>query len=48
MRPINFTIRLSKSEYKYLKTQAEKLFMSIGAYIRYKTIVLPIEESEAK
>ena len=47
MRPINFTIRLSKSEYDYLKTQAEKLFMSVGAYIRHKAIVLPLEESEA-
>ena len=48
MRPINFTIRLSKSEYDYLKTQAEKLFMSVGAYIRHKAIVLPLEESEAQ
>ena len=42
----NFTIRLTHKEYEYLKEQAAKLSMSIGAYIRLKAVILPLEQQK--
>ena len=47
-REINFTVRLTKTELEFLKQQAAKLCMTVGAYIRYKAIVATLEEREAK
>lgn len=38
-RDKNFTVRLTQEEYNYLKTEAAKLYMTIGGYIRLKAIV---------
>jgi predicted DNA binding CopG/RHH family protein len=35
IRDKNFTVRLTQTEYDYIKQQAEKHYMSIGAYIRF-------------
>ena len=43
-RDKNFTVRLTQEEYNYLKTEAAKLFMTIGGYIRLKAIVQPLED----
>ena len=37
-REINFTIRLSQSEYDYIKERAEDYLLSMGAYIRFKAV----------
>ena len=47
-REKNFTVRLTNKEYEYLKEQAAKLSLTIGAYIRYKAIVEALEKREAK
>lgn len=44
----NFTVRLSAAEYEHLQKEAKRLHLSVGAYIRYKAIVEPIEKKEVK
>lgn len=47
-RDVSFTIRLTKTEMEFLKQEAAKLCMTVGAYIRYKAIVETLAEREAK
>lgn len=39
IRDKNFTLRLSETEYNYLKQQAEKNYMPIAVFIRQKVLV---------
>ena len=39
IRDKNFTLRLSESEYNYLKQQAEKNYMPVAVFIRQKVLV---------
>lgn len=38
LRDKNFTIRLTQTEYEYIKQQAAKRYLSVGAYIRFMVI----------
>ena len=43
-RSINFTVRLTKKEYDFIKQQADELDITMGAYVRMKAITRNLEE----